>query len=866
MPGHPILILAPRGRDAEVIGQVLARAGIAATSVPGLLAVIEGLDACAAVVVTEEALAGPDLDRLLGAAAAQPTWSDLPFLVLATKQPGPRSPRHGSVLDRLGNAVLLERPLNGETLVSAARAALRARSRQLAVRDLNATLEARVQERTEALAASEAQARAIFESFPECMFTVRVTEGGFLFEAANPAAAQATGLPAAVIGGRPAEAFLPPPDAAAVDAQFRQCVEAGASLGFTAELHFPELSGTFEATLTPLRDASGRIARLLAVFRDVTARNALEARLRQAQKLEAVGQLTGGVAHDFNNLLQVVLSGLTLIERTQDPERRTLLLDSVRRHAGLHDGHRLAHLAVGLEVAQQQDGVREVAEVHRRRDLADDAVLGQHQQRDHPLLVQVGQQLVHLQHEVLLAGHALQVGVQAVDHDEARSVPLDRMADMVGELARRHLGRVDLAQGELAPDERAQVHAERRGAGQQRGHPLVEQEVRGPRAPAQRRHQRADGRGGLAGAGRADQQHVGAGAEAAAQHLVEPGVARADQGMVERGVVLMGDQARIHGEAAPLDAEVVVAAAEPAAPQLDHAQPPPLRPVVQRDLLQRHHAVRHAVQLEVAAERGRPRRMVVEHQDGAALLREEVLERQDLAAVALRAFREQADLAQAVEHDARRAARPHPVHHDAGGFPQLEFRRVQHALLAFVQAGRGDEFEDVDAVQGPAVAGGGGAQLVLRFGERDVEGGVALPHPFEEEAQGQRRLAGAGRAFDQVDPAGIDAAAQDGVEAGGAGGELGLRRLQGHAGSHGLSLWRNQSPRQAMPAFSGCDSTPTARRRTRPGARRGTCRRPRRPRRQSPPPAAAAPRSTAPTPPLRRRRRARPRWSPPAAA
>ena len=350
MPGRPILILAPRGRDAEVIGQVLTRAGISAIPVPVLAAVIEGLYACAAVVVTEEALAGPDLDRLLGAASAQPTWSDLPFLVLATKQPGPRSPRHGSVLDRLGNAVLLERPLNGETLVSAARAALRARSRQLAVRDLNATLEARVQERTEALAASEAQARAIFESFPECMFTVRATTGGFLFEAANPHAAQAAGVPAAAIGGRPAEAFLLLPEAAAVEAQFRQCMEAGASLGFTAELHFPGLSGTFEATLTPLRDAGGRIERLLAVFRDVTARNALEARLRQAQKLEAVGQLTGGVAHDFNNLLQVVLSGLTLIERTEDPGRRAHLMDSVRR-AALRGGELTKRL---LTVARRQ--------------------------------------------------------------------------------------------------------------------------------------------------------------------------------------------------------------------------------------------------------------------------------------------------------------------------------------------------------------------------------------------------------------------------------------------------------------------------------------------------------------------------------
>ncbi len=334
MPGRPVLILAPRGRDAEVIGQVLARAGVSTRVVPDVAAAIDGLGACAAVVATEEALAGPDLRRLLALTAAQPAWSDLPFLVLATKQPGPRSAHHVSVLDGLGNAILLERPLNAETLVSAARAALRARSRQLAVRNLHATLESRVQERTQALAASEAQARTTFDSFPECIFTLHVSDGrAFPVEAANPAAERATGLSAAAIRGGGASAFLPPDDAATVEAQCRACVAAGVSLSFTAALRFPALSGAFEATLTPLRNADGRIARLLAVFRDVTARNALEARLRQAQKLEAVGQLTGGVAHDFNNLLQVVISGLTLIERSGDPARRALLLDSVRRAA-----------------------------------------------------------------------------------------------------------------------------------------------------------------------------------------------------------------------------------------------------------------------------------------------------------------------------------------------------------------------------------------------------------------------------------------------------------------------------------------------------------------------------------------------------
>jgi len=330
----PVLILAPRGRDAEVISQVLARVGIVALPLDDLAALIAGIEDCSAVVVTEETLAGPDLPMLLGTIAAQPAWSDLPFLVLATKQVGSRAPADVAMLERLGNAMLLERPLNAESLASAARSALRARNRQLAVRDLNATLEARVQERTRALATSEAQSRMVFEGFPECMCVVQVTQGGaFLFDAANPAAERVAGLTTLMIHGRGAEAFMPEPNVECINARFRQCVDDGASLTFTSELHFPKLTGTFEMTLTPLRNAAGRIDRLLAVFRDVTARNALEARLRQAQKMEAVGQLTGGVAHDFNNLLQVVLSGLTLVERVQEPARRAQLLESVRRAA-----------------------------------------------------------------------------------------------------------------------------------------------------------------------------------------------------------------------------------------------------------------------------------------------------------------------------------------------------------------------------------------------------------------------------------------------------------------------------------------------------------------------------------------------------
>src|ERR1700731_854600 len=159
-----VLILAPVGRDAALTGTVFDRGGVKSVVCSDLRILQRNLvEGAGAAVITEEALIGQDISGLVEWVAHQPSWSDFPFIVLL--EPGASAEALGQERDALqqsGNLTLLERPVGEATLVSAVRAALRARGRQYEVHDALV-----------ALTVSERRYRTLAEALPQLVWTSR---------------------------------------------------------------------------------------------------------------------------------------------------------------------------------------------------------------------------------------------------------------------------------------------------------------------------------------------------------------------------------------------------------------------------------------------------------------------------------------------------------------------------------------------------------------------------------------------------------------------------------------------------------------------------------------------------------------------
>jgi PAS domain S-box-containing protein len=325
-----VLIVAPSGRDADLISAALTEVGVSCQVCPSAASVVDELKlGAAAAVISEEALGETEIQGIASALQHQPPWSDLPIIVLTGSGEPNRTSRHlAHMRIPLGNVTLQERPLRAVTLVSSVQSALRAREKQYEARDHLAELQSREQ----AVRRAEQQFRQLANAMPQLAWiadadgkSLWYNDGWYLY----------TGKTFSELAGSGWQSLHDPLILPEVLRRWQDCIRSGVPF----EMEFPLLGADgqfrwFLTRITPVKDQGVKSARWLGTSTDVHAQREAREILRSNQE-----RLESEVAKRTAALRQLS----TKLMRAQDEERRRLARE-------LHDsmGQYLAAMSMSL--------------------------------------------------------------------------------------------------------------------------------------------------------------------------------------------------------------------------------------------------------------------------------------------------------------------------------------------------------------------------------------------------------------------------------------------------------------------------------------------------------------------------------------
>ena len=382
------VILAPKGRDAAVAAALIKEAGFYANICGDLAALIHEIEGGAGLaVIADEAIKTADLRGLVNWLNSQPSWSDFPIVLFTHQGGGPeRNPDAARLGQALGNVTFIERPFHPTTLVSVVGSAVRARRRQYQTRAILEDLTESEDLLQTALNAGHLGALELhlpefkLEASDTCKtFFGRAPKDAFSYQdllaAIHPddRARRQEVLDRAIKSGKDysfeyrniwsdgsvhwvdvrARAVRRP------DGSIRSMVGVSSDITArkTAEIERETLLAQLAAERTALAELTATLEqrveqRTADLMKEVAAREKAQEQLRQAQKMETIGQLTGGVAHDFNNLLMAVMGNLDLLRKRLPNDPRLLRLVN----GALQGAERGASLTQRLlAFARQQD-------------------------------------------------------------------------------------------------------------------------------------------------------------------------------------------------------------------------------------------------------------------------------------------------------------------------------------------------------------------------------------------------------------------------------------------------------------------------------------------------------------------------------